>query len=164
MGIPARAVADISWLRSTKVLSVNSRLLNALGRMLSCRVGGLLPPPNGEEGGDGKASVLGSVRRVLGDCRTLDPGAKAGSVQRLPSQTWCGSKAVELPAGFRGDRLCVADRLPVEIPAPGAVRQPQFGPCLFPAVAGPRLLPGFVEGRFGRVRRPGRHRLGMAEH
>src|SRR5664279_782142 len=66
-------------------------------------------------------------------------------------------------ADLRRGRLCAAHGMPVE----GAARefwQRQRDPCALSALAERRILPATVAGRFGRIRRDGRHRLGLAEY
>src|SRR6266571_2054434 len=84
-----------------------------------------------EGGDDGKTqtTVLDRVRRVLGARRTADSAARvataAGQV-RPQARRWAQAKS--RATGVRGDRVCVAHRLPMESVAPGTVWQRQRDP------------------------------------
>jgi hypothetical protein len=111
---------------------------------------------------DATDKILGSFRRILGEGRALGTGSTAFRQAQVSTPAGRGAEADAAAPGLRRDRLCLAHGMSVESLAEG-IWERQCGASAFSAMAPGGILPGVVAGGIGRVRRDGRHCLGLAK-
>ena len=75
-----------------------------------------------------RTPILDRVRCLVGQSRSADPAPETPEGAAVSPQTRGWAETAGPPARFRGHRVCLADRLPVESAPQGAVRECQFHP------------------------------------
>lgn len=84
---------------------------------------------------DEESTVLGSIRRILGDSRAVDSSQAQGPGSSLSEAAGSREKAFVCEESIRRDRICLTDRHSVEGPAQRDVWLSKCDPSIFLRVA-----------------------------